>query len=102
MGASPNRDLGPQKRRCARMFQGEPPDASNRLRTDLMNENPSAAATTGVEREPVRYDMTRLGDTDLHLFNEGTHDRLYERLGAHLATLDGAAGTYFAVWAPNA
>ncbi|MFP4634464.1 MAG: 1,4-alpha-glucan branching protein GlgB [Nitriliruptoraceae bacterium] len=43
-----------------------------------------------------------LGDQDLHLFNEGTHLRLWEALGAHPTTLDGVAGTHFAVWAPNA
>ncbi len=43
-----------------------------------------------------------LGDQDLHFFNEGTHVRLYEKLGAHLVTVDGKVGTYFAVWAPNA
>jgi 1,4-alpha-glucan branching enzyme len=43
-----------------------------------------------------------LGDHDLHLFNEGTHTRLYEKLGAHPTTRDGDAGTHFAVWAPNA
>jgi 1,4-alpha-glucan branching enzyme len=39
---------------------------------------------------------------DLHLFNEGTHTRLFEKLGAHEIELDGKRGTYFAVWAPNA
>ncbi|HET9766171.1 MAG TPA: 1,4-alpha-glucan branching enzyme, partial [Thermoanaerobaculia bacterium] len=39
---------------------------------------------------------------DLHLFNEGTHYRLYEKLGARPMVCDGVAGTYFAVWAPNA
>jgi len=39
---------------------------------------------------------------DLHLFNEGTHDRLYQKLGAHPARRDGESGTCFAVWAPNA
>ncbi len=43
-----------------------------------------------------------LSDKDLHFFNEGTHLRLYEKLGAHLLTRDGEVGTYFAVWAPNA
>jgi 1,4-alpha-glucan branching enzyme len=43
-----------------------------------------------------------LGDMDLHLFNEGNHVRLYDRLGAHPITGDGAEGVYFAVWAPNA
>jgi 1,4-alpha-glucan branching enzyme len=35
---------------------------------------------------------------DLYLFREGTHSRLYERLGAHVL----GDGTQFAVWAPNA
>jgi 1,4-alpha-glucan branching enzyme len=43
-----------------------------------------------------------LGEQDLFLLNEGTHVRLYEKLGAHPLTVDGEAGTYFAVWAPNA
>ena len=43
-----------------------------------------------------------LGEEDLYLFNEGTHVRLYERLGAHPGVLDGVEGTYFGVWAPNA
>ena len=50
----------------------------------------------------VRYDLTLLGDADLHLFNEGTHYRLYDKLGAHPMSPDGAGGTYFAVWAPSA
>ncbi|MDD4860171.1 MAG: 1,4-alpha-glucan branching protein GlgB [Dehalococcoidales bacterium] len=50
---------------------------------------------------PVRHDVTLLTDDDLHLFNEGTHYRLYGKLGAHPMTVDGVAGTYFAVWAPN-
>jgi 1,4-alpha-glucan branching enzyme len=37
---------------------------------------------------------------DLHLFNEGTHGHLYEKLGAHLSTEP--EGATFAVWAPNA
>src|SRR5437016_3482783 len=39
---------------------------------------------------------------DLYLFNEGSHYRLYEKLGAHPATRDGTSGTAFAVWAPAA
>ncbi|HEX9098000.1 MAG TPA: 1,4-alpha-glucan branching protein GlgB [Candidatus Dormibacteraeota bacterium] len=37
---------------------------------------------------------------DLHLFNEGTHSHLYEKLGAHLS--EDPKGASFAVWAPNA
>ena len=50
----------------------------------------------------VIHDASRFGDADLHLFNEGTHLRLWEKLGAHPGTVDGAAGTHFAVWAPEA
>jgi 1,4-alpha-glucan branching enzyme len=43
-----------------------------------------------------------LSDQDLYLFNEGTHVRLYEKLGAHSTTSGYAPATDFAVWAPNA
>ena len=43
-----------------------------------------------------------LGATDLHLFNEGRHTKLYEKLGAHPITRDGKVGVVFRVWAPNA
>jgi 1,4-alpha-glucan branching enzyme len=41
-------------------------------------------------------------DFDAHLFSEGTHYRIYEKLGAHIIERDGVKGTHFAVWAPNA
>ena len=43
-----------------------------------------------------------LSEEDIFLFNEGSHYRLYEKLGAHPATVSGKEGAYFAVWAPNA
>ena len=43
-----------------------------------------------------------IGEMDLHLFNEGTHTRLYEKLGAHPMRIDGKQGVHFAVWAPDA
>src|SRR5512135_1849816 len=43
-----------------------------------------------------------LSADDLHLYNEGTHYRLFEKLGAHPGRMDGVDGTYFAVWAPDA
>jgi 1,4-alpha-glucan branching enzyme len=45
---------------------------------------------------------TRFTDFDIHLFKAGKHYRLYDKLGAHPAEHQGAKGTYFAVWAPNA
>jgi 1,4-alpha-glucan branching enzyme len=48
------------------------------------------------------HDFTLLSDTDLWHFAEGTHYRLYDHLGAHLRSVGGVLGTYFAVWAPSA
>lgn len=43
-----------------------------------------------------------LSGYDTHLWAEGRHWRIYDKLGAHLATENGKAGTRFSVWAPNA
>jgi 1,4-alpha-glucan branching enzyme len=51
--------------------------------------------------DPYRYGRV-LTDFDLHLFGEGTHQRIFEKLGAHRVTLGAATGVHFAVWAPNA
>ncbi len=47
-------------------------------------------------------DLEIFGPQDLHLFNEGTHRHLWEKLGAHPMQQNGQHGTHFAVWAPNA
>jgi 1,4-alpha-glucan branching enzyme len=49
-----------------------------------------------------RRPRTVLTKDDLYLFNEGTHNRLYEKLGAHARQTSGVDGTNFGVWAPNA
>ncbi|MBI2059508.1 MAG: 1,4-alpha-glucan branching protein GlgB [Nitrospirae bacterium] len=43
-----------------------------------------------------------LTDLDLHLFNEGTHGRLYRKLGAHSINPRPDSGVRFAIWAPAA
>jgi 1,4-alpha-glucan branching enzyme len=48
---------------------------------------------------PGGDDANSLTEDDLYLFNEGTHRKLGEKLGAHLRP---GGGTSFAVWAPNA
>ena len=50
----------------------------------------------------VQYEISLITDEDLYLFNEGSHFRLYERMGAHPLTVAGQHGTFCAVWAPNA
>ncbi|HSB72063.1 MAG TPA: 1,4-alpha-glucan branching protein GlgB [Candidatus Methylomirabilis sp.] len=51
--------------------------------------------------DPYRFPST-LSDFDLYLIGEGRHYQEYEKLGAHLASLDGVSGVLYAVWAPNA
>jgi len=38
----------------------------------------------------------------MHLYKEGNHYEIYDKLGAHLTEINGHAGCSFAVWAPNA
>ncbi len=52
--------------------------------------------------DPYAFRNPYLTDFDIHLFAEGNHHRIYEKLGAHVTEVDGVKGVYFAVWAPNA
>jgi len=51
---------------------------------------------------PVINTFSLLTDHDIYLFKEGTHFRLYEKLGCHIVEHQGIRGAFFAVWAPNA
>ena len=42
-----------------------------------------------------------LSNDDIYLFGEGNWFRSYEKMGAHFAKVDGKAGYFFAVWAPQ-
>ncbi|MGQ9571880.1 MAG: 1,4-alpha-glucan branching protein GlgB [Dehalococcoidia bacterium] len=66
----------------------------------VSRKTPAAVSKRGKGR--VIYDVTLLTDDDLYLFNEGSHLRLYDKLGAHHLSVAGQEGTYFAVWAPDA
>ncbi len=46
--------------------------------------------------------LPQMGELDLFLFGIGDHHKIYEKMGAHPTTINGIAGVYFAVWAPNA
>jgi 1,4-alpha-glucan branching enzyme len=52
-------------------------------------------------RSPYSFPPT-LGDLDLHLWGEHRHDRIWDKLGAHIKEINGVQGAAFAVWAPNA
>ncbi len=55
-----------------------------------------------VAYDPYAFRSPNFTELDFHLFAEGNHHRIYEKLGAHLTEVDGIKGVYFALWAPNA
>ena len=77
------------------VFIGEIPDGvSYRLKG-------SAAGDSWEFDDPYRFGPV-IGEMDEYLLGEGTHRHLWSVLGAHVMTHEGAHGTHFAVWAPNA
>jgi 1,4-alpha-glucan branching enzyme len=83
---------------AAGLFEGVVPRRRNRFRYRLRT------TWDGVRHEledPYRFSPV-LGDLDVWLLAEGRHARVQEKLGAHVLTHEGVAGTTFAVWAPNA
>ncbi|HEX6502934.1 MAG TPA: 1,4-alpha-glucan branching protein GlgB [Terriglobales bacterium] len=50
----------------------------------------------------TRHDFSLLTENDLYLFNEGSHYRIYDKMGAHLVEANGERGASFAIWAPAA
>ncbi len=46
--------------------------------------------------------FARMSDFDIDMFKGGTHYHAYNKLGSHIAEVNGQTGTWFAVWAPNA
>jgi len=51
---------------------------------------------------PNVFQYSLLTELDIHLFREGRHYRIYEKLGSHPLKFNEEQGTLFAVWAPNA
>ncbi|MEN3366132.1 MAG: 1,4-alpha-glucan branching enzyme [Burkholderiales bacterium] len=62
---------------------------------------PDGGMQVQTTEDPYTFGLL-LGDLDMHLLAEGTHRELGRCLGALPMTIDGVAGTRFAVWAPNA
>ena len=52
--------------------------------------------------EKVFHHLSLITHHDVYLFKEGSHFRLYNKLGAHPLVREEMEGTYFALWAPNA
>ena len=82
--------------RSPRVSKGAPAKASSSRKGAQPQRKKSASLKPAHEFPPT------LGELDLHLFGEGRHERIYEKLGAHVITHDGKRGVAFAVWAPNA
>jgi 1,4-alpha-glucan branching enzyme len=79
-------------------FEGLVTGPTDRFRYRLRAENTGGAWTFD---DPYAHGSA-LGPTDDYLLVEGTHRRLYDRLGAHPMNHEGVDGTLFAVWAPKA
>ena len=62
---------------------------------------PKRSTDSPTPKSPEDFSPT-LGELDLHLFGEGKHERIYEKLGARVSIHEGISGVTFAVWAPNA
>ena len=83
------------RRHAAGFFEGAiPRRIAYRLRA--ANRNGAWTVDDAYAYGPV------LGPVDDWLVGEGTHAKLYDRLGAHPIDHEGASGVHFAVWAPNA
>ncbi len=81
-------------------FAGDVPGKTALFKYRLAVKSAGETAPRMVE-DAYRFDAV-LGELDLHLLTEGTHLRVFEKLGSHAMTKDGVKGTSFAVWAPNA
>ncbi|MEN6625582.1 MAG: 1,4-alpha-glucan branching protein GlgB [Candidatus Sumerlaeia bacterium] len=55
-----------------------------------------------VAADAVHHHVSLLSEDDVYLFNEGSHVKLYEKLGSHLSHEDDLDGVHFGVWAPDA
>ena len=52
-------------------------------------------------RDPYSF-LPTISELDLHLFGEGKHEQIYDKLGAHVTKVGTVKGVAFAVWAPHA
>jgi hypothetical protein len=84
----------------AGFFAAPVPGKKERFAYRFLVDWGDGAAPMEIE-DPYRFGQV-LGEMDAYLLAEGSHLRLYEKLGAHPFTMDGVAGVTFAVWAPNA
>jgi 1,4-alpha-glucan branching enzyme len=97
--SAPSRKFPTRKIHEAGFFAVQLPEGTTEFPYLLEITNQTGATRT--VRDPYSFGRI-LGETDVHLHAEGNHWELYQKFGAHLATIDGVSGTVFCVWAPNA
>ena len=90
-GKSPTVTEGPKKR-----------DSSPTVSEGSTSSPKSVSKKATKTKSPAAEFPPILSDLDLHLFGEGKHYRIYEKLGAHVTSHGGKRGVTFAVWAPAA
>jgi 1,4-alpha-glucan branching enzyme len=98
---TPDRAYGMQRCRPEGLFQATVPFDARAPESFAYRFRVREGTSTRDVIDPYQFRQV-LSDFDLHLFAEGTHYRVWERLGAHRLTIDGTTGVHFAVWAPNA
>ncbi len=91
--------------------QGNPENESAGTDVTPKRKTTRKKSDTGTETPVYETDMSgnadaehvsRFSDMDIHLFKEGRHYNLYDKLGSHFMEHKGVKGVYFALWAPNA
>ena len=87
----------PAKALVPGLFEAASSERPERYRVEATDSE----GRVSLERDPYGFTPT-IGELDLHLFSEGKHLEIYDKLGAHLREHEGASGTSFTLWAPNA
>ena len=75
-----------------------------------LNHDPGSGYRVRVERggitheqhDPWAFRQEWMGEMDRHLFAEGNHHHIWQRMGAHLTEVNGVSGVMFCLWAPHA
>jgi 1,4-alpha-glucan branching enzyme len=89
-------ECGLERIHDAGLFEGRGANGTQRYRVRAWYGGQATEIEDAYRFPPI------LSDFDLYLLGEGTHLRLYDKLGAHPIVLDGVAGIGFAMLAPNA
>ena len=64
--------------------------------------NVSRGGITHTQHDPWSYRKEWMGEVDRHIFAEGNHHHIWEKMGAHLIEEKNQKGVMFCIWAPNA